>query len=252
MRLVLILALVLSQGPSSTPAVRDTLKNEQNASGTQNSKPEPVPTAEERLAVYTLWLTRFTGVLAVATLGLLFIAYRQGQQIEREFAVAHRPKLRFRRIYFEASATDPQPTRIPDSMGGYTEVPPEGATPPRVIVEMANVGGVGVAKAKLYVTFNIFNTGQPVPGVIQEQLAKAVPDEFEVSHAGSGVLVTPTRNIFADAGVSSGSQSVYCVGYVEYSDETGKLKGRAGFIRRLDIGNRWFERVDFPDFEYAD
>lgn len=177
------------------------------------------------------------------------------EQMRREFAVANRPKVRLRRIYF-AGGSDPLPMkRTPDGSGGYTETPTPDESPPRVIIEMAHVGGVGVAKASLRVTFGIFNTGQPEPGRIQDELAKAIPQKMEVSHAGSGVLIVEVPAVgalFYDKGVLSGSQSVYCVGYTEYTDETGTLMGRTGFIRRCDIPNRWFERENFPDFEYAD
>lgn len=183
------------------------------------------------------------------------VAIETLEQMRRDFAVANRPRVRLRRIYF-ASSSDPLPmTRTPDGMGGYTEALAEGATPPPVIIEMANVGGVGVAKAKLRVTFIIFNTGYPEPGRIQDELARAVPQNMDVSHAGSGVLVVKVPAVgalFYDNGVLSGSQSVYCIGYTEYADETETLMGRTGFIRRCDIRNKWFERVDFPDFDYAD
>ena len=143
-------------------------------------------------------------------------------------------------------------------MGGYTETIPNPADdPPRVTIEMANVGGVGAAKAELRVTFTTFDTGHPIPWWIQEELARATPQVMNVSHAGSFVLVvvfTPATNVFADQGLLTG-RSVYCVGYVEYSDETGELKGRTGFIRRCDIRQGWFLPADFPgvgDFEYAD
>ncbi len=262
--LVLTLALVLSQGqsapvhPPDKPNSASAAEQATAKPGIADTQPKPgpkEPTADDRIASYTGWLTVFTAVLAVGTLGLFWVAWRQGKQIEREFTVAHRPRLRLRRIYF-AGSTDPLPmTRITDAQGRYTEILTEGAPPPRVIIEMANVGGVGVAKAKLYVTFTIFKTGHPEPGKIQYELARAIPQKMEVSHAGSGVLdvgVPAIQSLFADAGVLSGSQSVYCVGYVEYSDETETLGGRTGFIRRCDVGNRWFEAVRFPDFEYAD
>lgn len=179
-------------------------------------------------------------------------------QIRREFAVAHRPKVRLRRIYFAGSTKDFVPIRTPDGGGGYTETPSPTKTAAPVIIEMAHVDGVGVANATLRVTFKIFNTDQPIPWEIQDELARAVPQEMQISQSGSGVLlvkVPAVAALFSDSGVLSGSQTVYCVGYAEYSDGSGELTGRTGFIRRCDIRNWWFLPDHSPggaDFEYAD
>lgn len=257
--LIASLIYVASQGVSSTPtrqqrAPSDTQATE--AKPTEANQPESFwqHTRHDPVAFFTLWLTVFTGVLAASTIGLWLSNRNTIEQMQRDFAAANRPRVRLRRIYF--AGTDPLPmTRTGDEMGGYRISRPAGAAPPRVVIEMTNVGGVGVAKASLRVSFIIFNTGQPQPGRIQHELAMALPQEIEVSPAGSGVLVVEVAavaSLFYDSNVQSGGQSVYCVGYTEYADEGGTLIGRTGFIRRCDIRNKWFERVDFPDFEYAD
>ena len=177
-------------------------------------------------------------------------------QFRREFAVANRPKVRLRRIHFEKEL--PPARRVPDRMGGYVEEPPDNAVSPNVRIEMANVGGVGVARAILRVTFIPFNSNQPIPWKIQEELAKAIAKPIDIPHGGSGVLVVTVpevKALFYDSGVLTGSQWVYCIGYVEYEDETRTLRGRTGFIRYYDRMNGWFLPDRSPggaDFEYAD
>lgn len=93
-----VILLLISQAQSSTPihqpqASSTPQRTETNASGTQPPEVVASKTADDRIATYTLWLTVVTG-------GLLVIAFRQDQQIRREFISTHRPRLRIRQVEF--------------------------------------------------------------------------------------------------------------------------------------------------------
>ena len=99
-----LLAIALSQAPaSSTPASKPIGTNSSTSAKAkpgQTKPPEvhPLPTAEDRLANYTLVLTIFTGVLAAGTLGLWWATRGTVNHLKREFLATHRPRLRIRHV----------------------------------------------------------------------------------------------------------------------------------------------------------
>ena len=117
-----------------------------------------------------------------------------------------------------------------------------------------------MAKATLHLAFGPFDAGQPVLWKLQEELAKARPLKMEIAQRGSFVVIVPfnpatQEMISSSRDVLQGAKIMYCVGYVAYSDASGKMIRRTGFIRRCDIRYRWFLPADFPAspaFEYED
>jgi hypothetical protein len=251
MRLALTIFVLLSQpSPGAVVHPNENSNGTSRAEQTQakpaitNAQPKPnvqQPAAEERLASYTGWLMAFTGVLAVGTLGLFLVAWRQGKQIEREFLATHRPRLVLRHLTFVGNTTKD----LPD--------------PPLFRIEMANVGGVAAADVLLYLVVGTFNTGEPIEGQIIEEIEKAAPLGLVnlIGHGESEIFNVPLlpkgNTVFKHPWIVSGAQSVYFAGYVRYNDPQGNIVHKTGFLRRANLKARSFERVSsLPEFEYAD
>jgi len=246
MRLTLTMLALLSQAPAN--AIAHPLENPKSASSTQQAKPKPAipniqpkpnpqqPTAEDRIASYTGWLMGFTGVLAVGTLGLFWIAWQQGKQIEREFLATHRPRLILRRVTFER----------------------DDARPWDASISIANTGESEAIISELAVALQPF-MGDPPAWEILELLdgnPVAAAKNFVLPTGDSYPLVVHARSNMAEAYGMNRAQrglfSIYCIGFVEYRDKIGNSVRRTGFIRRAQFDGRYFERVDLHDFEYAD
>jgi hypothetical protein len=196
-------------------------------------------TTDDKLARYTFWLAVFTGALVLFTGGTLYVAWRQGQQIEREFRVTHRPRFVLRRLTFDGSTSDPYPD------------------PPRFRLEMANVGGVGVATANLHLAVGDFVTGEPIPAQMIEELEKAKPEALRIDNGQSSVMLIAlsekSRESFKMPEVRTGQRSIYFVGYVTYADSGGEIVYRTGFLRRANLRQpASFDPVDRPEFEYSE
>lgn len=233
-----LLLLCLSQ---AVPAASQPVGYVKTASSTQQPKAkasdaQPAETFWERtrndpIALYTLALTVLTGALMV-------VAIRQDGQIRREFAATHRPRLALRRLTFDGSGKDP----VPD--------------PPRLKIELAHTEGIGPIDAQVSITIVVFTTGHITHWILLEELEKSLPQTIRVPNGGSAAIIirlTPEANrALSSREVMIGADSIYCAGYVAYMSVRGKTSYRLGFIRRCDIEHRWFERVNDPDFEYAD
>jgi hypothetical protein len=195
------------------------------------------PSAENRLAVYTEWLTVFTAVLAVGTLGLFWIAIKQGKQIEKEFLATHRPRLILRRVTLDPSS--------------------DAHCPPNLRVEIANTGESEGIISRLAVVVGAHE--RLYPWSILETLERT---EIEAArnHAlrsGDSYVVVvyadeALTRLYFDNRMDPGHFEVYCIGYVEYRDRVGGSVRRTGFIRRGPFDGQYFESVNLPDFEYAD
>lgn len=80
MRFLLILALVLSQGPSSTPVGKPV-----SASSTTSAKTEPTKTKQPEVSAVQAGddrLAKYTLLLAICTGALVFVAWYQGKQLK--------------------------------------------------------------------------------------------------------------------------------------------------------------------------
>jgi hypothetical protein len=63
-------------------------------SAQHESGPAEEPSAEEAIALYTLWLTGFTGVLALSTIGLIVATHNLGARTDRSMRTLERPYVR--------------------------------------------------------------------------------------------------------------------------------------------------------------
>jgi len=194
-------------------------------------------TTEARLARYTLVLAIVTALLAIETGGLVWVAWRQGQQIEREFISTHRPRLILRRLTLDFGR---------NSMAA-----------PDMRVEIANTGESEASITRLAVVFIASPGGSPPAWRILEDLEKgAIADaENHILNSGDSYAIKiPPNSEVAMAFGKGTSFEIFCIGYVEYRDAFNASVRRTGFIRKTDnlyaMGK--FKRVDDADFEYAD
>jgi hypothetical protein len=70
----------------------------------QSIQNDPKELVDERIATYTLWLALLTGVLSIATIGLMGTTVFQLRLARREFNATHRPELVVREVTL---VTDP-------------------------------------------------------------------------------------------------------------------------------------------------
>lgn len=210
------------------------------------------PTPDERIADYTHGLEVLNFLLVLVGAGTVFAILRQvnwmehtdrriAQQIElatNEFLASHRPRLVLRSVMFDGNTNEPNPVE------------------PRVKVEFANVEGIGDISVTAKLAFGIFRTGKLVPWKMAEALDNVDATSIIAPYGGSAAIITtmpPERAAdFNVEAITSGVSSIYCIGYVVYADASGVHAYRLGFVRRLDIENRWFETINFPDFSYTD
>lgn len=159
-----------------------------------------------------------------------------------EFLATHRPRLIVRTVMCNDELQPDQPMVVK--------------------IHFANAGESTGTITRLRVVFRPFWTGQPIPHYVQAELDKANADSARsvpIESGSSGIReATVPENIaqglFHEDFVTSPNprKSLYCVGDIEYTDSSGKISRRTGFIRRLNKLNDIFERVKDSDFEYAD
>ena len=109
--LLLCLAVALAVFSSRNASIEQSAQpHKYYASNAQSQK----ESAEEAIARYNWWLTLFTAILAVATVGLgsatvgLYFAGRNQLQLARnEFLSTHRPELRLKHIWFSQDGQGP-------------------------------------------------------------------------------------------------------------------------------------------------
>jgi hypothetical protein len=202
------------------------------------------PPPDERIADYTRWLTWFTGVLAVGTLGLLIVAVRQGNQSEREFVSTHRPRLVVRSVSIERQAK-------PDGRPGYAAVMHYSI---RYLV--VNVGETAATIIRSSTTRYFLPT--PKPWLIDDDnpygsdLQESAPITLASGESWTGI----SDGEELQKGLGQGytmmlSFPVYFLGNIMYEDR-GKTKRQSGFIRRLNPRDFELLREVNPDYEYAD
>jgi hypothetical protein len=195
--------------------------------------------ADERLASYTAWLTGFTGVLAIGTLGLLWIARQQGKQIEREFISTFRPKLRIRRVSIQATK---------GVAGGY----PIGS----IQYLIANVGGSPATLIDGRTVHKLIPKGTRLPAeppYDDERDSHEVPqgitlksgESIPIVHHGDISIMPSLGFAFVE------HNDLYFFGYVEYTD-ANNYRRRMAFCRRMDTEGRFLVVETEPDYEYAD
>lgn len=252
---VFLLVLVLAQGGAApSPNPPPPSPPQQPAANSPNTKADPntakpgvqpaptpqQPSAENRLASYTGWLTVFTFVLAAGTLGLFWVAARQGNQLEREFIATHRPKLVVRSVMLRNALIPGEAPR--DFKMGFT-----------LHYLVVNVGPTTATIVQATSTRSMVpNPREWTPG---DQVYTSDGDGIVGRELKSGESCAGTcdngSGLIESVAARSPFFPIYFLGYVVYEDSAG-VQRRTGFIRRYDLKERSLVREPNPDYEYAD
>ena len=205
------------------------------------------------VSAFTFVLAAFTVILAGATLGLLNTGNRQTRLAREEFLASHRPRLVLRRVMF-----DEETVAFP-------------AERPRFMVEIANVGDSEAVISRLAIRMLPLVDLAGAPWRMRRELELVDPqfnqfNDVRIPNGGSHAIIVQQdervnaaieleRTFLRGQGSMTNPHvhTLYCLGYVEYRDSTGKSPRRTGFIRRSGFGARWFERLTAPpDEHFAD
>lgn len=205
----------------------------------------------KQLANYTASLSSYTFWLVVATMVVGGIGVFQGIQLrrsvtamEREFVASHPPRVILRTISWEDTGQYPE-TGSP--------------TPGQIRYVIANVGR---STAKIF--------SRNVTPVILDVLVGDSRPDFKKLPAWPvyDVTANDVRSVDLESGdldvlydivirdredwlkFETGRADVYLIGFIAYTDITGKNRFRTGFARRRNKITGRFEPIDDPDYEY--
>jgi hypothetical protein len=251
---LLCLVVVIAAFSSNTPIESNTQAQKHYASNRQSQN----ESAEQAIARYNWWLTLFTAILAVATVGLggatvgLFFAGRNQLHLARdEFLSTHRPRMRLKAIWLA-------------SADGQTSDPELRVNEPLVVrLDVVYFGNTKAFIARLNLASVFVQRGGQLPQrpPYNEPTARGLDfhPPFELNRG-----VTFTQPIsdghILDAlelnAVYQGNQILYFVGTIDYRDSIGNPMQTA-FCRYLqftpvpqDSGR--FETAQNPHYEYQD
>jgi hypothetical protein len=204
---------------------------------------------EDALARYTWWLTAFTGVLAIATIGLgaatiwlCLAGERQFKLARDEFRSTHRPKIRVKHSYLVSDIWQDEPIIVN--------------------ITFVNPGTAEAIPAEIGLRYFVVRKDRALPiepsipgigaGVGQKLV---VGKNWTIENVNANKTLTPQEN----ADIQQGRSSLYAVGYVSYLDAAGQMR-ITGFCRVLTFPpdqvafriNSRFRRFRDPDYEYDD
>ncbi|TAJ37061.1 MAG: hypothetical protein EPO55_19900 [Reyranella sp.] len=218
---------------------RHAPSHEQHAANKEKgANPEPINEAEHAIAAYTFWLMLFTGILAVATIGLgvaTYGLYATGEKqiglTRDQFLATHRPELIVREVGW--NMVDMDGGSVVDDSSVVLIVANRGRNP-CTIVESALELRSGAPRAFLV------PAGENVIG-----RAVFAPGQFE----GFRYRITS-----AEEGLTVGARGMsdcYLRGTIIYEDGAG-VRRRYVFTRVCRRGSDDFGGTGDPSHEYTD
>jgi hypothetical protein len=190
------------------------------------------------VARYTKVLAWFTGILALATMGLGASTIIQINLARSEFLSGHRPKIRIKHVW------------LISEMLVYDE-------PFTVRVVCVNRGRSDAFMVDYNIGFFVVRRGRGIPVdpqipavLISGKLPSGISLPFpDISHQITHDEEIGIRNQMAD---------LFCLGSVHYKDGAGRIR-TTGFCRKLDltstilrVGRLTFRPVEDTEFEYTD
>jgi hypothetical protein len=227
MRLALLLFVASLQATPMQNGHKDSSQKADSHTAITHVEPKPSakqPTADDKIASYTGWLTAFTALLAV-------VAVLQLALLRKQFVATFRPRLIVRQV-----------SGVLENGQYFVEfsVANDGGTSARIIESRATLILRERDKAL---------RARPFEGateVVSPQTVKA----------GSSIVIRwrdeQTNKNFAGArNESAGATNLFFAGYIGYRDGAGTVR-RMGFYRMYSWDNFRFRPVGDPDFEYAD
>jgi len=188
----------------------------------------------EIIAYYTKVLACFTGILAIATIGLGTGTYFQVKLARQEFLSTHRPKIRIKHVWL---------------MNAFWY-----DVPVNVRVVCVNVGTTDAQLVDYGVDFLIIRRGRSLPPDHQFAFRRVISTVLKAGISGPFPDLDYILTEADEIDVRNNAADFYCVGYLHYMDSAGRIRTTA-FCRRLVLeGQRsgHFVKVEHPDYEYED
>ncbi len=197
--------------------------------GTQKEE-ENSQAAGNKIAIYTFWLTVFTGLMVLVSL-LMFLATRKLSAIaQNEFSATHRPRI------------------IVHTMGNI------GRTEDEIIPQFTYVNTGGSIAKVTEISTSVFFTEILRPGIDlkpNKYLPKKIikPGERSTFKAPSGF--SQKKSVLNEMKQNRGDhgENLFCVGVISYENAAG-TKLETGFIRQFDGGSKLWLKINNSDYEY--
>ena len=208
-----------------------------------NNKSPYCPTEEtvlqrgmsDPVAYYTLWITLFTGMLAVIGIGQGILSSQQIALARDEFSATHRPKIVVHSVRYDPIFGE----------SGDTELDRPAAT-----VIFYNTGDSPTIIESI--TYSITQRRFPLESGINPR-KQLVPRSIEIaSGIGDFIKLESEAEIRTIQLKSDGASKHVLIGKVYYNAKGGGLR-QTGFCRVLERGTHGFswEPVDNPEYEYC-
>lgn len=259
-------------GPNSTLQHATHAAEHRSTQGEAKSKKEET---DEALAQYTLWLMVFTGILALATIGLgvaTFFLYLTGEkQIRNNAEVAaaqsrdmketidlsragivssHRPRLRIRNVVVK-----PYNPALVERMGFFQPNRPVSGQ-----FYVVNVGGTRATITESHCVAVWSESGLPMrrPYEGENGNMSVLPVRLEPGQSIPGTFCSV--ELMTDRSNTIGTKIVrglhlYVMGWVEYIDDN-QIQRRTSFCREYEkreaFGEGRFYAVNDPDYEHEE
>jgi hypothetical protein len=224
--LLLVLTVVESSISPHTPA-----ENHAGNHRSEADRPE-AGQAEDKVAAYTLWLTIFTAMLGLSTIGLWVETGRTRRLARSEFISTHRPRLIVRQFQLDRPLHD-------DAL--------------KCRFSIINVGDTEGVVTLVTAQIALWNGSfWEAPGI--NPLIRPLKQPITMRN-GVRISATATSvfNVTEDqiAGVQGGSLIVCAVGEITYTDALGTER-RTGFRRNYNVSTDMFTASTNEDQEYQD
>lgn len=249
--LFLLSVSVFCATPSEQPINHPTVNSSAHTPAQSSSESE----SSSKIATYTLWLTIFTGVLALVGIVQFFFLIRADKTARtsadaakisadnakattelarKEFLSTNRPRIRVKHLWITQGISNKGPLSV--------------------TLVMVNRGDTYAEVNELRIGFYL--TGGE--GAIADKFLEARPRipaslsvnsglTIELQNMDGGLELTDQQRMFARAG----NMRLYCVGDIQYVDELNRPR-KTAFARKL-INDRLvpLEKPD-PDYDYED
>jgi hypothetical protein len=229
---LLCLVVMIAVSSSRAPIEPSAQAQKHYASNHQSQN----ESAEEAIARYNWWLTLFTAILAVATMGLggatvgLFFAGRNQLHLARaEFIATHRPKI----IVY----------------GVDVKLPGDSGNDRQVHFRYVNAGDTDALVTTISSRIQVAQKNRP-PAGIELHKHTVISSPILVKSGEHGFAITPDSVSFINLVRSGQAEIVYCVGAIVYRDKND-IERVTGFCRHYDAhSERWLQVAD-QDYEYS-
>jgi len=241
---------------------RSTIQHEtatRDQSGSNKQSIQEGQKTDQALARYTWWLTAFTGILAIATIGLgvatvglYFASERQFKLARDEFLASRRPQLRLKHMWlatadgkhFSGHIRNGEPVTV------RLDIVNVGSTD--AFVELINFVTIVIPPSRKLPQRPPYNEPNNQPFRVG---GLRLPGGVTFTHVVHGTILS-NQDMLA---IRNGTPTLYCVGTIEYRDTAGQFRQTA-FCRRLVFDQRpvrpidtgRFEKYEDPDYEYQD